>query len=199
MLKVGLTGGIGSGKSYVCKIFSALGIAIYPADQQAKLLIKTNTDIKNAIISEFGPESFTDKGYNSIFIASLVFNNSDLLKKLNQIIHPFIAVDFLDWCKNHNHESYIIQEAAILFESKAVRLVDYSIVVDAPEEIRIKRVMARDHIDRESVKIRMQNQWSAGKIRSLADWIIENDDKKLILPQILNLHNQLITISNTHG
>jgi dephospho-CoA kinase len=199
MLKIGLTGGIGSGKSYVCKVFSTLGIAIYPSDQKAKTLLRSNSDLRNEILTEFGPEAYTDKGYNPAFIAGLVFQNIELLQRLNQIVHPYVAIDFVNWCHKYEHTAYIIQEAAILYESGAARLMDYCIVVEAPEEIRIKRVIERDHCDRAQVVNRIQNQWSADKLRSLADWIIQNDDKNLILPQIIKLHEQLITLSNSHG
>ncbi len=199
MLKVGLTGGIGSGKSIVSQVFSTLGIAVYPADQKAKILIQSDANLKQAIIGEFGAEAFTNKGYNTPFMTGLVFRDKTLLEKLNHIVHPYVVKDFLFWCEQHQKEAFVLEEAAILFESGAADLMDYTIVVDAPEAIRIIRVMERDQISRESVEVRMKNQWPAEKIRTLADWVIKNDDIQLLLPQILNLHKQLITISNSHG
>jgi dephospho-CoA kinase len=199
MLKIGLTGGIGSGKSTVCKVFSTLGVPVYQADEKAKALIAGDPDLKKSIIKEFGPEAFTPDGYNSLYIAGIVFNNKLQLQKLNSIIHPFVACDFIEWCKFYQHVPYIIQEAAILFESGAASLMDYTIVVDSPELLRIKRVMKRDLLNKEAVQMRINNQWPAEKIRALADWVIENDDINLILPQLLKLHNHLLTIASTHA
>ncbi len=199
MLKIGLTGGIGSGKSVVSQVFSQLGVPVYNADHMAKILVQTNHKLKKAIVAKFGEKSFTEQGYNTAYIAQLVFNNDNLLRALNKIIHPVVADDFINWCRQQGEKAYVLQEAAILFESRAADLMDYSIVVDAPLELRIERVITRDHCSKESVEMRIKNQWPADKIRALADWVIENDDKQLILPQILNIHKQLISISESHG
>jgi dephospho-CoA kinase len=199
MLKVGLTGVIGSGKSYVSRIFSALGISVYPADQKAKILINSNKNLKDQIINEFGSDSFIENNYNTKYISALVFQNTQLLARLNQIVHPYVIDDFLCWCSKHEKENYILHESAILFESKLSSMFDYSIVVDSPEELRIQRVIKRDHTNRENVLYRMKNQLSAVELISLTDWVIENDDKNLILPQILTLHTNLTRISLSHG
>jgi dephospho-CoA kinase len=199
MLKIGLTGGIGSGKSTVCKVFEALTVPVYHADEKAKALINVNPDLKKSIVSEFGPESFNNQGYNTAFIGRLVFNKKELLNTLNRIVHPFVAEDFILWCQANKNYPYTLQETAILFESGAAALMDYSIVVDAPESLRIKRVIDRDRSSKEEVQARISNQWPAEKIRSLADWVIENDDKNLVLPQILKIHNNILKLIKTHA
>jgi dephospho-CoA kinase len=199
MLKVGLTGGIGSGKSIVCKVFSALGIPVYAADEKAKSIIQTNGELKELLIGTFGSKAYTAKGYNTSFISGIVFHNELLLHTLNSIVHPFVESDFMRWCENNQQLPYVIQEAAILFESGANKLMDYTLFIDAPDAVRIQRVMSRDRLSEPEVRMRMQSQWPTEKIRLLADWIICNDDKKLILPQILKVHNHLLTISKAHG
>jgi dephospho-CoA kinase len=199
MLKVGLTGGIGSGKSTVSNVFKALGVPVYMADQKAKALIDSTKELQASIITQFGLKAFTSTGYNTSYIAEKVFNNKNLLEKLNRIIHPYVANDFLVWCKSYQNSPYIIKEAAILFESNAAKLVDYTIVVDAPESLRIKRVTRRDNISEKAVKQRISQQWPTGKITSMADWVIRNDDNELILPQLLKLHNHILTIAKANG
>ncbi|MBN2521692.1 MAG: dephospho-CoA kinase [Bacteroidales bacterium] len=193
MLKIGITGGIGSGKSTVCKIFSVLGIPVFHADERAKNLIDNNRGIRNEIIREFGPDSFVNGIYNTGYISKVVFTRKEKLHKLNSIIHPFVAEDFSQWVKAYEYAKYILEEAAILFESGADQFLDYIIVVNAPLDLRIRRIMNRDGISREMVLQRMKNQFPADNILPLADWIIENDEKHLILPQILSIHDQLIS------
>ncbi len=193
MLKIGITGGIGSGKSTVCKIFSILGVPVYHADSRAKILIDEVPDIKAAIVEEFGTESFTHDTYNLKYMSELVFGRKEYLHKLNSIIHPYVQKDFVEWSSQHENSKYILEEAAILFESGANKNLDYVIVMDAPLKDRMKRISERDHLSEEMILKRIENQWPADKILGLADWIIRNDDKHLILPQILSIHDQLIT------
>lgn len=192
MLKVGITGGIGSGKSTVCLVFKQMGVPVYSADNQAKLLIYSDKDLRKAICEEFGEESFINGNYNRDYIAEIVFSNPERLNKLNQIIHPAVTNDFNNWAKKYKNKSYIIHEAAILFESGTAGQMHKNIIIDAPEDIRVRRIIKRDGTDRNSALARIKNQWPADKIRSLADWIIVNDGKNLILPQILKIHEQLI-------
>jgi dephospho-CoA kinase len=195
VLKIGITGGIGSGKSTVCSVFKALGIPVYNADERARYLIETDKDIKQQIIKVFGAKAFIDNVYNKKFIADLVFNDSNLLEKLNFIIHPHVSIDFKNWSNQFADAKYIIEEAAILFESGANKKMDYVIFVDAPLELRLDRVINRDKSKRSEVLKRIKHQWSADKIRQLADWSIVNNNKKLILPQILNIHNCLTKLT----
>jgi dephospho-CoA kinase len=191
VLKVGITGGIGSGKSIVCQIFDILGVPIYHADERAKYLVNTSPIIRTEIISVFGTNSYSAEGYNRKYIADIVFNNADQLNRLNKIIHPRVALDFEKWFKEHNGAKYILKEAAVLFESGAYKTMDRIIVVDAPIELRINRLKERDPVSEKEIRNRMNSQWTADKIKSMADWIITNDDNTLILPQILTIHNQL--------
>lgn len=193
MLKIGLTGGIGSGKSFVCHIFSHLGIPIYNSDERGKWLMNHDTDLKNKIISLFGPTAYLNDELNRKFIAEKVFNNKGLLAGLNQIVHPSVAIDFKEWHTQQNTKaSFVIQEAAILFESGAYKNMDHVILVTAPEELRIHRVMQRDNISRIEVQNRIKNQYPTEKLKPLADFIIQNDDKELILPQIIDIYQKLV-------
>lgn len=192
MLKIGITGGIGSGKSTVCLFFKQLGVPVYSADEKAKKLIDINRNLQNSIIREFGKEAFSDGKYNRSYIANLVFRDPSQLKKLNQLIHPAVTNDFNSWVKKHSDKVYILHEAAILFESDTAKYMDKSILVDAPEDLRIQRIINRDKTDRASVLKRMKNQWPTDKIRPMADWVIQNDQKTLVLPQVLRIHEQLI-------
>lgn len=191
MLKVGVTGGIGSGKSIICQIFKALKVPVYNADQRAKVLVETDVNIKSRIIEVFGERSYTGSTYNRKYIAKRVFSNKKLLEKLNGIVHPVVADDFSNWIKKLK-VPYVIEEAAILFESGANEKMDKIIVVEAPEELRIKRIKTRDGLKEDEIKFRVQNQWSTDKLAALADWVINNNDKMLVLPQILHIHNILI-------
>ena len=195
MLKIGLTGGIGSGKSTVSKVFETFGVPVYMADQRSKFLIETDSDLKKTLKREFGENTYTQHGYNTAYIAGIVFNNKDLLTKLNSIVHPYVADDFEKWYIAYEHKPYILQESAILFESGA----SVHIFVEAPESLRIKRVTERDRISEDDVRLRMQHQWHADKIRLLADWVIKNDDNTLLLPQLIKLHNNLLYICKVHG
>lgn len=192
MLKVGITGGIGSGKTIVSSVFRKIGIPVYNADEQAKLLIVTNQDIRKQILSVFGTDAYNDEGYNRKYIALKVFKNKSLLEKLNNIVHPFVANDFAIWTKQYSNVPYVLEEAAILFESGANKKMDYTILVDAPINIRISRITERDGLTSPEIEKRMDNQLSTDKIKHLVDWIIVNDNKQLILPQILKIHQQLI-------
>jgi dephospho-CoA kinase len=195
VLILGLTGGIGSGKTVVCKIFSCLGISIYYADDRAKNLINTIPAIKNEIIKAFGTDSFTSKGYNTKYIANLVFSDEELLRKLNAIVHPQVALDFDAWCVNQQHSKYVIQESAVLLNKKMNRII----AVEAPMEIRIDRLKKRNGLSEEEIKGRIRNQPSVERYNSLADWIIHNDDINLVIPQVLNIHSQIINIVSSNG
>ena len=191
MLKLGITGGIGSGKSIICKVFKTLGTPVYEADTRAKELT-SDPRIRKDIIELLGSEAYTSNGYNREYVAGVVFNNPAILQKINAIIHPAVDKDFTSWAAKHTQYKYVVKEAAILFESGAYKRMDQTVYVSAPESVRIKRVTKRDGVKEEQVRLRIQNQWSADNIRSLADSMIVNDEKHLVLPQILQIHNELI-------
>ncbi len=194
MICIGLTGGIGSGKSYVAQIFHALNIPVYPADSRARELSNSLPSIRNKIISLFGEEAFSQGILNRKFIGSQVFEKPVMLQKLNEIVHPEVEYDFAKWCTENNKYPYIIKEAAILFETGSYRRLNSTILVTAPLALRIDRVKERNQMSPVQIKKRMQNQWSDEDKLNLADFVIVNDGRSLILPQVLNIHKKLIQL-----
>ncbi len=191
---VGLAGGIGSGKSKAAAYFSELGIPCYIADDRAKELMTSSMTIQQAIINKFGAESYINGNLNRPFLASIVFKDTVLLATLNAIVHPAIASDFRSWLLEQN-SIYVIKEAAILFENGGAKLCDQVILVTAPKEIRVQRVIDRDKCTKEDVLERMSKQWSDAKKKPLADYIIENIEWKETSKQIEVLHQKLNQIS----
>ena len=187
---VGLTGGIGSGKSTIAKEFAALGIAVFNSDEQAKALIANNAQVKEKIITAFGEEAYQNGEYNRAYIAQIVFNNSEKLAILNGIVHPALAKYFNQWAKKQT-SPYVLKEAAILFESGSYKDCDYIITVTAPEEVRIARVMARDHCTEAQVRARMSQQWSDAQRIALSNAVIENIDLESAKEQVKRIHFQL--------
>jgi dephospho-CoA kinase len=191
MLKVGLTGGIGSGKTIVGQIFERLGIPVFNADLEAKKITNTDLQIIQALKTEFGNDIYIKQEIDRRKLASIIFDDKDALKKVNAIIHPKVHAYFMDWCKNQD-TPYVIEEAAILFESGANNHMDLVINVHADELLRINRVVKRDHVTADMVKERMKNQLNDGERIHLADFTIYNDGKKMILPQILEIHKNIL-------
>ena len=190
MMVVGLTGGIGSGKSTIAKAFAALGIAVFNSDEQAKVLIATDAQVKKRIIAAFGEEAYQNGEYNRAYIAQIVFNNSEKLAILNGIVHPALAKYFNQWAKKQT-SPYVLKEAAILFESGSYKDCDYIITVTAPEEVRIARVMARDHCTEAQVRARMAQQWSDAQRIALSDAVIENVDLESAKEQVKRINDEL--------
>ena len=190
MMVVGLTGGIGSGKSTIAKAFAALGIAVFNSDEQAKALIATDAQVKERIIAAFGEEAYHNGEYNRAYIAQIVFNNSEKLAILNGIVHPALAEYFKQWAKAQT-SPYVLKEAAILFESGSYKDCDYIITVTAPEEVRIARVMARDHCTEAQVRARMAQQWSDAQRIALSNAVIENIDLEKAKKEVRRLNNEL--------
>ena len=187
---VGLTGGIGSGKSTIAKEFATLGIAVFNSDEQAKVLIATDAQVKKRIMAAFGEEAYQNGEYNRAYIAQIVFNNSEKLAILNGIVHPDLAKYFKQWAKKQT-SPYVVKEAAILFESGSYKDCDYIITVTAPEEVRIARVMARDHCTEAQVRARMSQQWSDAQRIALSNAVIENVDLESAKEQVKRIHLQL--------
>ncbi len=193
MRKIGLTGNIGSGKSTVARIFNILGIPVYHADNEAKKFLDTENVI-NELIARFGQIMLTDNKIDKKKLASIVFNNPDALLFLNNLIHPLVKEDFDNWCNSlATTNKYVIQEAAILFESNFEKYVDKTILVIAPENIRMKRVTERDLISKEEVIKRMENQWGEDRKIKLADFVINNNGVELIIPQVMEIHKKIIS------
>lgn len=190
MMVVGLTGGIGSGKSTIAKEFATLGIAVFNSDEQAKALIANNAQVKKRIIAAFGEEAYQNGEYNRAYIAQIVFNNSEKLAILNGIVHPALAKYFNQWAKKQT-SPYVLKEAAILFESGSYKDCDYIITVTAPEEVRIARVMARDHCTEAQVRARMAQQWSDAQRIALSDAVIENVDLESAKEQVKRINDEL--------
>lgn len=186
-IKVGVTGGIGSGKSIVCRIFNTLGIPVFDADTEAKRLMATDAGLVAAIRSEFGDEAYdADGSINRGYLASQVFSDGRRLETLNRLVHPVAIRAGEEWA-NRQDAPYSIKEAALLFESGSFKLNDYTILVTAPEAIRIERVVQRDGVTPEQVRARMQRQWSDDEKARLADFTIVNDGEQAIIPQVLEL------------
>lgn len=195
-LQIGITGGIGSGKSLVTHIFSLLGVPVYDADSRAKSIMTTDGILVSQIKKEFGVLSFrSDGSVNREYLADHVFSNPDKLKVLNNLVHPRVAEDFKRWV-NGQQSAYVIKEAALLFETGSGNQLDKIIVVSAPEPLRISRVLQRDaHRTEQQVKDIMRNQLSEEEKLSRADFILVNDEQKLLIPQVLELHQQLLSMA----
>jgi len=191
MIKVGITGNIGSGKTHVCKVFEALGIPIYYADLEAHKILNSAECVQE-IVSTFGDKvAMKNMEINRKALADIVFKDAQALKQLNQIIHPKLRKDFLLWAEKNQNAAYLMQEAAILFENGFDSTVDYTITVTAPKNTRLQRVMARDGATEEEVLNRMNHQWSDEKKEQAADTVIINDGEHFILPQVLKIHQKL--------
>lgn len=194
MLKIGLTGGIGSGKSTVASVFSHLGIKVYNADDKARYLMVNNPDLRTGIKKLFGDSAYVGMNLNRKYISGKVFNNSSMLESLNQLVHPAVRNDFIHWCEQYNEEVYLMEEAALLFETGFYKDFDFTILVSSPMETRIKRVMERDGTSREEVISRINNQFPEEDKIKLCDFQLKNGENDLLLPQVLNLHNKFVSL-----
>lgn len=188
MLKIGITGGIGSGKSIVAKVFEHLDIPVYNADTAAKSLMENDPGLRASITELFGTEAYLNGTLNRSFISSLVFKDPSLLAALNALVHP-VTIQYGNEWMNRQSAPYVIKEAALIFESGTQDELDYVIGVYAPQALRIHRVMQRDTVTREQVLQRMANQLDESLKMKLCDFVVINDDQQLVLPQVLKLHN----------
>jgi len=187
---IGLTGGIGSGKSTVAKIFAQFGIPVLDADATAKAIMNEDNSVKTKLIELFGTEAYKESQLNRPYIAQLVFDDAFKLQQLNAIIHPITIQYAKDWALKQS-APYVIKEAALFFESGSAEGVDKIIGVTAPKHIRIQRVMQRDQISREEVIKRMEHQLEDSLKMKLCDWVIQNDEMHLLIPQVLAIHQSL--------
>ena len=188
MLRIGITGGIGSGKSVVARVFENLGIPIYNADNTAKMLMETDASLVEKITRLFGPAAYIDQRLNRSHIAAQVFNNQEKLDALNAIVHPAVIQYGEDWFARQ-HAPYAIKEAALFFETGTAGQMDKMIGVSAPVALRIQRVMQRDQLSREQIKNRMDKQLDESIKMRLCDYVVVNDDQHLVLPQVLRLNS----------
>lgn len=193
MLKIGLTGGIGTGKSIVAKVFKLLGIPVYVSDKEAKRLMIESDEIRTSLIDRFGFDVYTEnKTLNRKHLSDIIFNNPQALQDINSIVHPVVRNDFQSWSEKQQ-SPYVIQESAILFDTGLYKNFDKIICVTADEELRIKRVMDRDGVDANAVKERMKNQLAESVKVEKSDFVIYNNSD-LILPQIIEIHKELLGV-----
>ena len=190
---IGITGGIGSGKSLVCKVFSILGIPIYEADSRAKLLMNNDLEMKSLIQKLLGEQAYTSSGeYNRAWVASQVFNNPELLKQLNAIVHPRVRQDSQSWIQKHPKAPFLLYEAALMKAAGDGNFFDKVIVVNAPIDIRIKRVQQRDNRTEQEIRDIIARQISDEERLSFADYIIDNDEKHPVLEQVLHFYQEIL-------
>jgi len=192
MLKVGLTGGIGSGKSIVAGIFTVLGIPVFDADTEARTLMESDPVLKAHLEDAFGEDVYLNGMLRRKKLAEMVFSDDDKLRLLNSLVHPKVRDAFSEWVGCHAEAPYVIHEAAILLESGWASLFDRVIAVEAPEQLRIRRVMERDGTSAGEVRSRMERQWTDEERRKHADYLLVNDEKKLLIPAIIELHRLLL-------
>lgn len=194
MIKVGLTGGIGSGKTTVANYFIELGVPVYFADDEAKKLMNSSADIKNKLIREFGEKTYQNGELNRKYLASIVFHDTSKLNIINGIVHPAVANHFAKWIKKQK-SNYIIQENAILFENKTSSIFDYIITVAAPIDLKIERILKRDSGSKNDILSRMKNQWDDDRKIDLSDFVIDNIDLADTKKQVGQIHKKLLKIA----
>lgn len=191
-LKIGITGGIGSGKSLVTRIFSILGAPVYDADSRAKWLMENDSHLKTQLMELLGEEAYGEDGkLNRALLASRIFSNPSLTQKVNELVHPCVKNDSKAWTEKHSHVPYVVKEAALMFESGSASEMDLMVLVYAPENIRIERVMMRDpHRSVADIKAIIARQMKEEEKIKLADVLLKNDEQRLLIPQILKLHER---------
>jgi dephospho-CoA kinase len=194
MKKIGLTGGIGSGKSTIAEIFKVLNVPVYNSDERAKALMNENPQLIEDIRKIFGNDIYQNGVLNRAELGAIVFKNPELLNQLNEIVHPAVGIDFNAWCAAQNTK-YVIKEAAIIFETGIEKSLDGVIAVIAPEALRLKRVMQRPGMTEALIKERMKNQLPSEVHENRANWIIKNDESELVTQQVLRVHEELMDVS----
>lgn len=183
MIKIGVTGGIGAGKSMVCSVLEQMGYPVFYSDIEAKKIVSSNTEVKHQLIELFGRKIFTHDQLNRVYLAKLLFSDTTLVEKMNAIVHPKVRETFQEWTLNQN-STIVFNEAAILFETGAFKNFDATLLVTAPLDIRLKRVSSRDNVSEEEIMKRINNQWSDEQKKNLATFILVNDDSQSVLNQL---------------
>lgn len=191
MKKIGLTGGIGSGKTYIANIFIKLGIPVFNSDLYAKKLMNQNHDLIESLKQEFGNDIYINGKINKNKMSDIIFKSTSALNIIYDIVHPFVNKEFESWFKNQN-SNYVLKEAAILFETGNNKLMDLNVLVYASLDKRISRVIKRDNKNREQIINIINTQVCFDEVKLLSDYIIYNDDKDFLLPQIMKIHNNII-------
>ncbi len=196
MLKIGITGGIGSGKTTVCKVFQLQQIPVFYADSQAKIIMQTDQQLVNSIKAAFGSDVYSAEGIlNRSRLAAIVFSDEEKLKKLNSLVHPAVFRAFDKWVEQQN-APYVMKEAALLFESNSYKDCDYIILVKAPQHLKIARIIERDAVPESDVLKRMSKQLSDEEKELRSDFIIYNDEQQMLVPQVLALHEKFLNLSS---
>lgn len=198
MLKLGLTGGIGSGKTTVAKVFELLGAPVYYADDEAKRIMNEDKQLRVSIQKHFGDAAYKNDELDRAYLASKVFHDPLQLEKLNSLVHPATIRDAAEWM-NRQHTAYVIKEAALIFESGAAEHLDYVIGVYAPLPLRIKRTMERNDLNQDEVVKRMKNQIDEHIKMKLCDFVIYNDEQQLVIPQVIELHEKFLKLAKETG
>ena len=191
MLRVGVTGGIGSGKSAVCRILEALGVPVFHADEEAKRLYDEDATVKENMVAAFGRGLYPNDAFDRSALAAIIFHDGAARSKVNAIVHPALHTRFGRWCAQQRTANYVVMEAAILAETGGHAAFDHLVVVTAPEDLRVRRVMARDGVGEKGVWDRMDAQGGDAERLALADTVIVNDERSLVIPQVLALHEKL--------
>lgn len=198
-LQVGVTGGIGAGKSVVCRILKVMGVPVYDADSAARWLQEHDDLLITQIKESFGQEAYKQGQLNREFLAGKVFNDEEALKKLNSLVHPRVAEHFEDWVQQQNTK-IVVKEAALLIEAGSYKTLDYLVLVTAPKSIRIKRTLMRDaHRTLEQVKAIIERQMPESEKKQYADFIVANDEKSLLIPKVEALYRELVHLSKSKG
>jgi dephospho-CoA kinase len=197
MLKVGITGGIGSGKSVVCQVFALLGVPVYDSDYRAKWVMGHDPVLRQELTQAFGDKVYTAAGHlDRPYLAGLVFNQPRQLALLNSLVHPRVAADFAAWSAAAHRAPYLLKEAALMYESNAHKQVQHIITVSAPEALRVARVLQRDpHRQPGDVQAIIDKQLPEAERQARADFVIYNDDRQLVIPQVLAIHQQLLALA----
>ena len=195
MMKIGITGGIGSGKTTVCRIFETLGVPVFFADDESKRILFTDFSVINRVKEIFGEKVFSNGIPDRKKLATIVFGNPEKLQELNSILHSAVFKHFDNWMMEKKDSSYILLEAALIYETARDKFLDQVIVVSAPEEIRIRRIRMRDKISEADIRARMRQQYSQELKEKKADYIIENDESQLLIPQVMKIHEKLLSLA----
>jgi dephospho-CoA kinase len=194
MLKIGLTGGIGSGKSTVAKLFQLLGVPVYYADDRAKTLMNTDAGLRQNIKSAFGEAAYTGDQLNRAYIAAIVFSDKEKLKLLNSLVHPVTIADSETWMHSQT-TAYAVREAALIFESKVNLQLDYVVGVSAPLLLRTQRLTERDRVTPEEIEKRISSQMNEEEKMALCDFVIMNDEMQPVIPQVIHLHERFLKLA----
>jgi dephospho-CoA kinase len=196
-LQIGITGGIGAGKSIICKIFNTLGVPVYSADDRAKWLMNNDNKLKSDIISEFSDKAYKSGNLDRQYLAKNAFHDSEKLELLNSLVHPAVAIDYKDWIAGHKGDAYVIKEAALLFEMGSHQYMDFTLVVTAPKSVRIDRIKSRDPQRSEAqIMAIIDKQMDRETSVKMADYVVANDSATPVLPRVLDLHQVFLSKSN---